>query len=109
MEKQNPFENIKYNQRLIAQILERCKTATPKVAQRAREFFVPKIEKTPPAMMQYMDYLETDFIYLIRDPKHSRGEGVYDNWTQREIAELYIILFGGEVPEWWMENPKNQK
>jgi len=64
------------------------------------KFYIPKIEDTPPAPMQYMNYLEGELIALIRDPKNPVG-GDYDSWKQKEIAELYTVLFGKDVPEFW--------
>lgn len=105
----NQFEKIKYNQKLVGQILERCKGVIPKIAKRVQEFYVPEIENKPPSLMQYMDYLENDIIALIRDPKNPIGNGVYDSWSQQEIAELYTVLFGKKVPGWWMEKSEKSK
>ena len=101
MRNRNPFENIKFNERLVAQILDRCENATSKVTQRVKEFYVPKIEGTPPSLMQYMDYLEGELITLIRDPKNPVGGGEFDDWKQEEVTELYTVLFGKDVPGFW--------
>ena len=107
MKENNSFENIKFNGRLVKQILDRCKNATPKIANRTQEFYIPKIENTPPSLMQYMDYLRNDFMALVRDPKNLVGDGMYDDWTQQEVAELYTVLFDSEIPQYWIDKPKN--
>ena len=96
------FEGKKQNEGMVKQILERCEKASPKVAERARNFYVPAIETISPTLSQSFDYLEDDLIALIRDPKGPIGGGKYDDWTQEEVAELYTVVFGKDVPAQWM-------
>ncbi len=97
------FESKKHNEKWIAEILERCEKASSKVAERAKSFYIPEIEKISPTIRQSIDYLEGDLIALVRDPKGPIGQGEYDDWTQEEVAELYTVVFGKDVPAQWME------
>ena len=89
-----------FNRELVRGILVRCEGVDPKIAARVKEFYIPKIEKTPPTVMQYMDYLKNDFIALAQDPRHPIGGGVYDDWKPEEIAEMYYVLFGERLQDW---------
>ena len=100
------FENKKHNEGMVKQVLERCEKATPKVAERVRSVYIPDIERISPSIRQGFDYLENDLIALIRDPKGPIGGGEYDNWTQEEMAELYTVIFGKDVPTQWIGKSK---
>lgn len=100
----NPFEKSSFGQRIVAGFAERAETVSPKVAQKVKDFYIPKFEDLPEALHQSLDYLEGDLVSAIN---HREGalanDPEFKDFSVEELAELYKVLFGKEVPDHWIK------
>lgn len=70
-------------------------------------------EIIPPSHFCHPDEIETAVEKLIVDEKYRLELGkqaqsyVYANWTPKRVAEHFLMLVNGEIPQEWLYNPRN--
>lgn len=70
------------------------------------------VQATPPSLFCHPDYIEKAIEVLVRDKEFRMELGkrakqyVEENWVARKVAERYLQIIAGEVPQNWIFDPR---
>lgn len=98
-ESRNEAAEMQHTETMMAKISERIKKASPKVAEKAQVYVHNARQKTDirDGYHSSIEDVKNDFSTLQEDPKNKYFSGMFDDWTSKDIEELYEVLYGEKM------------
>ena len=110
-ESRNEAAEKHHTESMMAKISERAKKASSKVAEKAQVYVQSARQKTDirEGYSSAIEDVKYDFAILQKDPKSEYFSGMFDDWTSKEIEELYEVLYGKKMGAQKIETAERQE